>query len=195
MNQNTIIGIVVAIVVIGGGAWYLSAGSDSTTGEQGAENSRGMGTFAELVAGGGSRTCTVTVNTDGHSSEGTVYIANGHMRGDFTSTVNGQSMTAHMIQADGYMYSWSDAVNQGVKVSLAQAQQQQGAPTQNQGIDPNAQVDYDCSAWIADESKFDVPSNVTFMELGASTGMPANMPAAMPANMPNVPSGMMPSGY
>lgn len=193
MNQNAIIGLVVAIVVVGGGAWYLSAGSDSTTGEQGAENSTGMGTFAELVAGGGSRTCTVTVDTGEGSSEGTVYIANGQMRGDFTTSVNGQSMTAHMIQKDGYMYNWSDAVAQGVKISLAQAQQQPNTPSQNQGIDPNAQVDYDCSGWMADSSKFDVPSNVTFMELSAS-GMPANMPA-MPANMPNVPSGMMPAGY
>lgn len=196
MNTNAIIGIVVAIVVVGGGAWYLSSDSSGTMGE-GAENGTdeggaGASTFAALVAGGGSRTCTVTMDTNGSSSEGTVYISDGKVRGDFTSSVNGQSMTAHMIQADGYMYSWTDAVAQGVKVSLSQAQK--SGTTQNQGVDPNAQVDYDCSAWMADSGKFAVPSNVTFMELGANAG--ANAAGNANVNIPaNIPRSMLPADY
>ena len=187
MNQNTIIGLVVAIVVVGGGAWYMSSHSDNNMNGQETAGEQGQSTFAALAAMGGSRTCHITVNTDGNASEGTVYIADGRMRGDFTSTVNGKAMTAHMLQADGYMYSWTDAMAQGVKVSLAQAQQ---ANTQSQGINPNANVTYDCSAGVGAGASFDVPSNVSFMELGATGGASAGgaagatMPAGMPVDIP-----------
>ena len=172
MNTKAVLGIVALLVIIGV-VWALTKGpsdyeaAPGETGSTSGENS-GESTFASLIAQGGSRTCTVSVANEGGTSEGTVYISGGMMRGDFTTTANGQTMAAHMIQADGYMYSWSDAAPQGVKVALSATQNTQA---QSQGIDPNANVDYRCSPGVSDQSKFEVPSNVTFMEFSGSAGM------------------------
>ncbi|HRH24595.1 MAG TPA: hypothetical protein PK109_03340 [Candidatus Paceibacterota bacterium] len=180
MNTNAIIGLIVAIVVVGGGAWFFSqhkAGTDlSGTGTT--ENTVGeSGTLSlkELMMMGGSRKCEVTVTTAEAPATGTVYVSGTDVRSDIVTkpaAMNGATISAHMIKSGDYMYSWSDMIPQGVKVKITAAESA-GAQA---GYDANSQVQYSCSPWIPDASKFEVPSTVTFMEFSGGAGMPTGYP-------------------
>jgi hypothetical protein len=174
--------IALAVVAgIGGGAWYWSeqkapAGTASEM-QEGASvsteaNASGTATFGELAARGGSSECQVRATHEAVTSSGTVYVANGKVRADFTAKAAGMSITGHVIQADGYAYSWSDLMPQGVKVRVDEAP----AAAASQGLDSSTKVEYSCVEWMTDESKFAVPSSVTFTEFNAEANGAAPMP-------------------
>ncbi len=169
MNTNALLGTIAAVVIIGGGAWYLSQTPPATKEavQQETTTNTGTTTFADFVAQGGSRSCTVTVNNPTAPATGVVYVSGSEIRADFVAkpvTANGMEISAHMIQTGGYVYSWTDMIPQGVKVAMTNSS---GAAA-SQGFDMNAQVAYDCTPWIVDASKFVVPSTVTFMEVNAN---------------------------
>lgn len=168
MTTQGIISVLVALVVVGGGAWYLSTHQSATvaTETQQTTGDTGSSTFAQFIAQGGSRSCDVTVSNPDAPASGVVFVNGNQVRADFTAKptgLKGGSVNAHVIQTDGYVYSWTDLIPQGVKVAVAGSM---GAAA-SQGFDVNAQVSYDCSPWVPDANKFVVPSTVTFMEVKA----------------------------
>jgi len=186
MNQNIIIGIVAAVIVVGGGWWLVAnreAGPEGALDntQQGTMNGQGTGTFASLMAMGGSYACDVKTNFDGNVSEGRVYINGKNLRGDFTSTVNNQVMTTHMIHTGEYMWSWTDGIAQGIKMPIPQASASGDTTTSNTQFDYNQNVEYTCAPWMVDQTLLTPPTTIDFMELGEN-GMPQGVPA-------------MPSGY
>ena len=178
MNTNVVIGLVALIVVVGGGAWLLSNKGANAPMEgdapEGQEVSEGAGSFGDMIARAGSWTCSVSTSVEAAPSEGTTYISNGMIRADFISrpeALGGQEVSSHMIQSDGYIYTWSDMAPQGMKM-LIPKEPLDGAGGDAVGtVSADAQVEYSCMPWVADSSKFAPPSTVTFMELGAN-GMP-----------------------
>lgn len=95
----------------------------------------------------------------------------GKIRGDFTATMNGQTVNTSFIGVDGYMYTWSDMLPQGMKVKAESA----GGTSGGEGIDPATPVEYACEFWSADQSKFTLPS-IEFFEIGAEGMGGFNMP-------------------
>jgi hypothetical protein len=174
MNTNAIIGVIAAVIVVGGGAWYLSQGAPeggAVMNQNGEETeAKGDGTFASLLARTGSWKCDVTTTIEEAPSTGTALISDGKIRADFTSVVKGQSFVSHMIHADGYVYTWTDSYPQGMKMKIPEGSAEE--PSMPQGFEYNSQVDYDCSPWMADVSVFTAPSSVSFMELDASMMAP-----------------------
>lgn len=172
MSKNAIIGLVVAIVVVGGGAWFFAANPSTEGGATGSQNVQGESgklTFKELMLMGGSKKCEVAVNTPESPATGMVYVSGENVRSDIVAkpaNMGGTEVSAHMIKNGDYVYSWTDMMPQGVKVKLTAAESA-GASA---GYDANAEVDYSCSAWIADASYFEVPSGVTFMEFSGAAG-------------------------
>lgn len=170
-----------AVVGIGGGAWYWSeqkapvemkpAGQESVSVSTDT-NASGTATFGELAMRADSSECQVSTTHDVVTSSGTVYVANGKVRADFTAKAVGMSITGHVIQTEGYAYSWSDLMPQGVKVRIDEAP----AAAASQGFDSSTQVEYSCIEWMTDESKFAVPSSVTFTEFDAASGAAAPIP-------------------
>lgn len=160
-----------AVVVVGGGyfAWQgmgasAPASQEQTTNtntETAEESLSGTGTFASLMARGGSYECTMSIAVQNSESEGTVYISGDQISGHFTSRANGATYTGHMIVTGGYAYSWSDVMPQGFKSKTTVTSQ---GGTQVGGFDVNTNTQYDCKPWAADQSKFVVPTNITFME-------------------------------
>ncbi len=176
MSTKAIIGIIAAIAVVGAGAWYVFTmnGGDkagSETGKKEAVAGPGAGTFAEIIGRAGSWQCDVKTNVQEAPSEGTAYIADGKVRADFTSVVSGQTFVSHMISADGYVYTWSDAYPQGVKMPMPELSEEP-AQGSTAGLSYHSQVDYDCAIWGKDETKFVPPSTVTFTEIDTSAGVP-----------------------
>ena len=185
MSTKVIVGIVAAVVVVGGGGWYVAsknAGGEAGMGSANEER-QSVGTFAELRMRTGSWTCDVATMVENAESEGTVYVDSGKVRADFTSMVNGQAVVSHMIHADGYVYTWSDAYPQGMKMRIPEGEASaEGGSTGP--IDNDAQVDYDCRPGGTSAANFTPPSDVSFMELGAEGGagiVIPDMPVGAPA--------------
>jgi hypothetical protein len=129
--------------------------------EREGENLSGTGSFASLMARGGSYECTMSIAVQNSESEGTIYISGDQISGHFTSRSNGASYTGRMIVTGGYSYSWSDVLPQGFKSKTTVTAQ---GGTQVGGFDVNTNTQYDCKPWVADANKFVVPTNITFME-------------------------------
>jgi len=178
MNKGWIVlGVVVAIVAVG--AFYVMTGDGVGTGlrsmeeitegeatsAQDDESAAVTGSMQDLMARGGSWKCDFTHSTDAGDSTGTVYTSGGMVRGNFTTQVPQMgAVESHMIARDGFVYTWSNMMPQGVKIPMASAE----SPAQAQGqTNYYAQeLDYNCVSWNADNALFEVPTSVTFMELG-----------------------------
>ena len=165
--------MVVAVVVVAVAlfAFYkLSStpGSSQIPGTPGVaaplSSTRGM-TLRGLLSLGSSQKCTFTDATNPTaSSEGTVYVAQGQLRGDFTSVVSGVAIESHMIVLGSTSYEWTDAATGGFKMALATIENQQ-APGPNQGFNPNKSVDYSCTGWSTNASVFALPVGIQFSNM------------------------------
>ncbi len=98
-------------------------------------------------------------------SQGTVYTANGKARMDITSVTNGVSASSHAIIQDNTYYGWVDGQTNGFKFSTAKSAS--GSAGSNQNVDVNKEVDYNCSGWTVDATKFALPANITFMDMSS----------------------------
>ena len=177
MNTGGWIVLGVAVVVIAGGAVYMTmtkgTGDKSATGDatekvvgtNANEKEVVKGTVQDLVTRGGSRKCAFKHATDAGDSTGVMYVSDGKIRGDFVSRPEGTAeVKSHMIVKDGVVYTWSDMMPQGFKMPMTGAATAQVQGQANFYAQP---VDYDCSSWNADASVFEVPSTVTFLQMGS----------------------------
>jgi hypothetical protein len=156
--------------------WYVTSssktGEDVTPIETSKEESASSGLFADLMARTGSWKCHAKATHEQGASEGEVFINNGTIRGDFVATMAGRSVNTSFISRDGYMYTWSDMLPQGMKVKIESA----GGTSGGQGIDPTTPVEYSCEGWAVDESKFEAPSDIEFFEIGTQGAGGFNVP-------------------
>lgn len=173
MNTNAVIGIVVAVVVVGGGYYVLSrpAGAPvtldqeqalATTTETSTASGRFTGSLVELVARGGSWKCSVDSTTAQAVSSGVTYVSGGKVRADFTTNVPSYGSVETHLVADGTdVYTWSSMMPQGIKTKMT-AQGSGAGPTSGQGVSADTKYSYDCQPWTGDAALFVVPANVTF---------------------------------
>ena len=127
-----------------------------------------FGTVKDLMKRG-DMTCTFTRTDEGGTLEGTVYVArDGRMAGDFTMKhPQFGTMNMHTIRDGDYGYTWGfPSETEGMKVKL----DDDGMPTKRDakgdpGIDDPMQ--YTCTRWRVDASKFRVPSGVNFQDISA----------------------------
>ncbi|HYV33671.1 MAG TPA: hypothetical protein VE973_02390, partial [Candidatus Limnocylindria bacterium] len=111
------------------------------------------------------------------------------MRGDFSSTVNGKAMATHMINDGQTVYTWTDGQAMGMKMStsaMASPTPAKEMEQQQQSVNPDAKYNYNCSPKSADDSMFQVPSNITFSDMSAmmqNAGMSASSSASSSASI------------
>lgn len=171
MNKN--IGILLAVIVIAGGAYFLmhkksDDAQNQTKGDASSastENTESESSLKNLLASGKSQKCTFSMDESGATSTGTFYVSNGKSRGDISSTVAGKVTTTHMIYDNNSSYVWMNDSTTGFKMAINKddvAASQQNA--QAQGVDPNKNYKFSCSGWTADNSMFQAPSNVEFKD-------------------------------
>jgi hypothetical protein len=173
--MKIIIAIIVVIIIAGGvylatkgdggGEQYRDTMTESATSTTSA-TVEGQGTFADLIGRGGDYKCVFSSDDPNASSVGTVYINGVNVRGDFQSTLkaNNQVARSHMIQKDGFVYTWIDGMQQGFKLPVTATG---GASTATSGNYSMAMGDargtYDCEPWTVDATQFNVPGSVSFM--------------------------------
>ncbi len=174
MNKNLLIGIVIAVIIIAGGGLYLTRSSNQTP------TSTTSGTpelpdinvtepsdtksFLGLMQGIRNQMCTFK---DEAQNAGAMYSGNGKVRADFTGNAGGTVTNTHMISDGTNVYLWFDGATDGIKMTLEDIEKDTANATNTaKSIDVNKQVDYNCSPWSVDNSKFSLP-NITFNDLGA----------------------------
>lgn len=170
MNKNMIIGAVVAVAVVGAGAYLLTGkggqgGAESVTPPQATTSS-----LKELIASGVAQKCVFT--DEQVPSSGTVYIGNGKIRGDFYATANGEQKHIQMITDGTTMHTWFDGMTTGFKLSVA-VPSAAGTPAPAQNIDLDKTLEYSCLPWTVEDSVFALPTAINFVDINAmGAGIP-----------------------
>ena len=164
MNTK-VIGAIVAVVVLAGAGWYFTSGKSGSLGSMMNSNEpQQQMSMKELIAMNISQKCDFSEPQS--KTAGTIYIADGKVRGDFTSETEAGSMGGHMISDGTSVNTWMDGMSQGFKASF-EASGTSGQGDTQQGLDPSRKTDYKCEKWSKDESKFQLPSGITFTDMSA----------------------------
>lgn len=178
-NTHKIIIAVVVILLILLGVYLYSKNAEAPMEVTPEGVQSGPTSLRALVDSTESQKCTFTNTYDGGSSEGTVYVSRGMVRGDFSSTVadSQTKVVSHMITDGVQMRIWQEGEKTGIIMEIpssdanADPQGQQSPLSYN---DPN--VNYQCERWPAEQSYFIPPVDVSFQSL--SDMMRMNMPSA-----------------
>lgn len=168
MNKTLLIGLLAGVVVIGGAIIFMQKGNSSNAdGDAGAGTSENLsGTLNQLIASGKDITCTFLQEESGAVAEGTVYIAakGEKIRGDFTMTQQGQTMTGSTIRRDGSNYSWGETPFGSFATKVAV----DDTSSDKESFDlEDEDINYTCSPWRVDNSVFNLPSGVNFDDINA----------------------------
>ncbi len=168
----TIVIIIAVVLIIGAGGYYVAkkaskpaATDTSVQGDINATTTASVqvsrGSLRSLWALGKDLTCTITVATTSVTTTGTVYLSGETMRGDFVVTSQSTGTTdSHMIKTGNTIYAWSGT--QGAKIDVSKFE---GKAASQSNINLDQQVDYKCSNWVKDATKFTLPTGVTFVDL------------------------------
>lgn len=192
MSKNGITLLVVIVAIVGGGYWLLtsktinvekSAGNptdrmttDDVSKIDSVDNSKTTTSdsqkLSDVMAAGKDVVCTFTSSDPNAENSGTVFVSGKDVRGDFASDVKTVSMKieSHMIQKDGYVYTWTNTMPQGFKAKVVMAQDSgnamaTGKMSGSQSFDFNTSYNYNCKDWQKDTSKFTLPSSIIFSEI------------------------------
>ncbi|EKD99774.1 MAG: hypothetical protein ACD_22C00177G0002 [uncultured bacterium] len=187
MKNVKIIGIVLLLILLLTGGYFgyktlkkTSTGidnSDSLTnqikGEGQESESSFSGKITDLITLGKSVKCTyATPEQEGTTGTGTIYVSGTKMRGDSTITMsNNTSVESHFISMDNAMYTWSPLMPQGYKIVVDEesldTEEPGNIPEQAKALQES--FDYKCLPWIPDQSLFELPTDVEFVDLSELT--------------------------
>jgi len=126
-------------------------------------------TIKDLMASGSPQKCSVSYTVNDTQNQGTVYVAGGKSRLDFSFQVNGNVKSSSMINDGQFTYAWIDGMSVGYKMAIqkdATSTNAFGGDKSIQSIDPNLKYQFSCSGWTVDSSKFVPPSSVSFGSFG-----------------------------
>jgi len=174
--QGIILLIIVGVVVVGGGVYLVTSSptdSDDVVIEEkmtSDDDVSGEGTLRALLALGKNLTCDF-VHDDPESgrSEGTVYLSGERMRGDFTITANGTVMESHVIRDGDTGYTWGStpAGTMAITFTISEEEQVVASGKSEQSINLDQNLEYSCTPWNVDESKFQPPADLNFQDISA----------------------------
>jgi len=179
-----VIAVVALLALAGGGAYMASQGKfssqvskeelgnsnmdDSHEDEKTDDHQPMETTMRSLLSKGENLVCTFSRIDDESDIQGTVYISGsgGEIRGDYTIQTRAVSdMEAHMVKQNNTIYAWSSMSSQGTMMST-----DENAPAESESssaIDMDEKVEFKCDSWNPDPSKFELPSNIEFMDMSA----------------------------
>jgi len=180
MNKKALTTLVVILVLIVGvyGVYRVynhfkrlsaPAGMQTATSSGSAQPATTLSSLKDLIAKGLSQTCSYSTD----KSQGSIYMSGGKVRADIDTTVGSVAEKAHMIMINGTSYIWMDGKTTGFKMTVdLNATPVPGASPSSSaqsGIDPNTAMNYKCSVWLADASKFTLPTDVKFATFSIPT--------------------------
>lgn len=164
--------VIIPVLIVCAGLIYLASimlneneqhmsdapGADEMTNEEGSS-------LRDLIAQSGSHVCTVHEETGSDYMNGTVYVANGMIRGDYESHLEAfgnMTVQSSLIIRDGSVYTWNSILDSGMVTPV------NPEPT-NDTSDPSFGYDlklaYECVEGEADPALFELPTEIQFKTL------------------------------
>ncbi|QQS38933.1 hypothetical protein IPM62_06165 [Candidatus Woesebacteria bacterium] len=186
MNKNLIIGIFLAVMILGAGGYFLlkeapgnkdsETNISTTTNEAGSQGNKLNGKLSDLLSLGKDYTCSFNqIDESGNKNSGKVYINNSgtKLRGDFTyQLADGTSQSGGVIRDDEYSYIWTDGQG-GFKTKVDPDVKDIFGENMSTGeksvLTDDTNMNFDCDNWKVDNSVFVPPVNIVFTDL--SEGM------------------------
>lgn len=189
MNKRLLlVAVGIALLAAGCGKSSSPAAVDNQTTPAASNNTattQGQGSFKDLIGMGKPLKCDSSFTEQGNTSSGTMYLAGGKMRGDFSAQVQGKTMQSHMIVKDQTSYSWVEGLGttMGFKMAINPSNTPQGQPASPsaKSVNMDQQVSYNCQPWTEDDSQFALPSGVNFQDESQMMAPKAPVTAAPPA--------------
>lgn len=117
----------------------------------------------DIFSTGQSQTCTYSADT----GSGVVYVNSGMMRGDFETKAE-TVQTGHVLVKDNTSYVWAEGQANGIKMTFKPEDLDSviAKGTETQTNPENLEdINYSCTSWKADSSKFELPKDVQFSEI------------------------------
>lgn len=178
MNKNVLIGIITAVVLVGGGVAFMmsqsaddnnAATNNTSTTNQEAEVTSELASLNELLTRNENTSCTFSHTDDaGMRTNGTAYFSNQRMRVSFTTTSEQETTSGNMLRDAEAMYVWEDGKQEGFKMSLSSFEDtQQSSNNDTSSVDQDQDYNVECRSWSVDESLLTPPSDVTFTDFTA----------------------------
>lgn len=178
MDKNIVWGGIALVIILALGGFMLSskdaaAPMTSTqssvspvTQTSAAPTPKELTSLRDLLASNTAQKC---IFSDGPTN-GITYVNGGKVRSDFTTILDGEQESGHIVVRDDASYFWMDNATTGFKTEIKAAnatnQQTQVAGSSSlQQTDVDKKGNYTCGVWVADESVFVLPTNVTFNDL------------------------------
>jgi len=167
-------GVVIAVLAIGGLAyWRTSAGGGTNTAIKPSSNEV-KNSILGISGGGAAQECTMNYSSSSGSGTGKIYTdGNGQGRYIFTTkSEQGNTGEVNQVLKDKTAYAWvttngktigfkinTESTNSGSTSSSSSGST--GGPSLNDNFDMN------CQPWTVDTSKFEVPSDINFLDASA----------------------------
>jgi hypothetical protein len=130
---------------------------------------QGTGTLSALMLRGEALECTIVYTPDiGAAVEGTYFVADGQLRGDFITMADGMEVLSSMILSADTLYTWSEVYGEqyGMRIDLTKVTLgDDTAPDTREPVPLDEVVTYDCRTWPeVDGSVFIPPGDILFQD-------------------------------
>ena len=146
------------------------------TTEEKTEEELFSGSFMDLLGKGKNIKCTFNDDNENGRSDGTIYVSGKKSRNDIYVEVEGEEkIEYHTIIDSEYMYTWSSLEEQGTKMKFSELEDSTedfDTPSASEMKDAygefrdvQKETNFKCMPWIPNNSKFNPPSDIEFVDM------------------------------
>jgi len=172
----------------GCGAKQPASQNQPASGEKASNVEEFTGTMSDLMKRGKPVHCTYTITKDNVTQKGEMFISGTKARSDIEINTPGTgTQNVHAIALGDDQYVWGVQGKMGTKITMSLEDQQKMAEqnketyqqNSNGAPDVSAQINFKCTEWSVDDSKFEPPKDIQFQDMtnlfknftsGAATG-------------------------
>jgi hypothetical protein len=176
MNKTILIAIALLVLLgLGYGAYSLTR-NNSNDNNQDNNNSDDSGSLLEdIFAAGGNYSCSYSATdaTNGFA-QAEIFVTDSGAKyySEFTARQEGEDdVKTYMIKDQNYAYTWTSESDEGYKYTLTDEDEGNLYPASddfsnsNSGLEAAFGYTYDCDPWSVDNSKFNLPDDVEFIDV------------------------------
>ena len=206
--QKSIIAVGAIIIVISLGFFVYLERAHAPEKSLEAFDTTSQKNLRSLLGSGESQKCSFTQKSGIEDMKGTVYIAGGRMRGDFSSHMGSTEVVGTHMITDGHEHRiWTDKDLFGVVIKAESMPQPGNAlepKSQASPLNLDAAANLSCEKWQTNETVFQPPTNIVFHSMiqpsmgntGTTSGMmgTTTMMSTTTTGKPEVSMGKPPRG-
>lgn len=175
-NKTLLTGIAATIIILlGAGGIFLytknktasTPSSTVATVSPTQKEKSSQGSLKDIFSNSGNKMCTFDVKEEKGETKGTIYNSGEKAYGEIQMTSSGKTQKTYVIRNGETFYMWGDSLPTGLKMTLSVDEMANKLSGNNNqpSVTPNQKVEFKCSDWTVDTSKFTPPTNVKFTDM------------------------------